>query len=98
MLDLAACQTVIGGEVARRRHAQGAGCRRDQACLARFVAELGAEDLSWDGTLGQVVDALETLAFAADKLADVQEPLGGDLGLAPVPPGPALLRAAELPG
>ena len=57
-----------------------------------------ARQLGRDGALGQVVDALEAAPLAADELADVEQPLGRDLGLGPVPPGPTLLGPTELVG
>ena len=98
LFDLVAPEPVICGEVARRCHTQCAACRLDEAYLAGLVTELDPEELGGDGALGEVVDTLETLALTTDELADVQEPLGCDLGLAPVPPRAALLGAAELPG
>ena len=40
----------------------------------------------------------EAAPFAADQLSGVEKPFGRDLGLGPVPPGAALLGAAELVG
>ena len=65
-----------------------AATRYDGALLVAPVLLASARR---DGPLGQVVDALEAAPLAADDLADVEQPLGGDLGLGPVPPRTALL-------
>ena len=51
-----------------------------------------------DGALGEVVDPLPAAPLGADHLAVHQGPLDGDLRLRPVPPLPAVLRAAQLRG
>ena len=66
--------------------------------VARVVIELDVEQALGDRPVGEVVDALEALPPPADELAGVEELFGGDLGLGPVPPWAALLRAAELTG
>ena len=59
------------------------------------VGSLVEQVLRYD-PLRQVVDAPPAGAAHADRAAGVEQPLGGDLHLRPVPPRPARLGAAEL--
>ena len=64
----------------------------------RHCASVGSVSSSVlrNGALGQVVDAPPAGPPHADRPAGVEQPLGGDLHLRPVPPGPARLGPAEL--
>lgn len=66
--------------------------RRRRLGVAQVVVEHGVRDRP----LGQVVDPLPAAPLGADHLAVHQGPFDGDLGGRPVPPLPAVLRAAEL--
>ncbi len=83
-------QVGVGG------HPERAGGRPDQVGQAFRVGRLAVEQRPGNGALGQVVDAPPADAAHADGPAGVEQPLGRDLHLRPVPPRPARLRPAEL--
>ena len=89
---------VVHGQVGLRRHAERAPAAMHQPHRALLVAPVLGQEVGRDGPLCQVVDPGEAAPLAADQFADVEQPLGGDFGLGPVPPRAALLGSAELVG
>src|ERR1019366_3698800 len=64
---------------------------------AGLVVEFACQERRRDRPFGEVVHALKATTLATDDGTQVQEPLGGDLHLRPVPPLTALLGAAKFP-
>ena len=87
---------MVFGEVLDRRHSQRTPGLPDEPPQARRVVGIVGDHLRRQHPLGQVVDALPRAALGADDLADVQQPLDGDLDVRPVPPVGAATTTAEL--
>ena len=85
-------QVGLGGHA--QRPARG-GRQPDHALL---VGGVGGQQLGRQHALGQVVHPAPAGPADAGDLAGVQQPLHGDLGVGPVPPGAALLGPAQLGG
>ena len=91
-------QPLVVHQVRAGGHAQRPGSHRGEVDQAFGVRRVLAEQFAGQDPLGQVVDPPPALPAHADHVADVQQPLGGDLRVRPVPPGAAGLGAAELGG
>ena len=89
-------QPLVLDQVGVSGHPERAGGHPDQVGQAFRVGRLTVEQRPGDGALGQIVDAPPADAAHADGPAGVEQPLGRDLHLRPVPPRSARLRAAEL--
>jgi len=87
---------LVIGEVSRGNHAQRPAGRRGQVDMAFVICWIGVEQFGRQHSLGQVVDPAPAGPPRADHVPGVQQPLDGDLGVRPVPPGSAVLRPAQL--
>ena len=91
-------QPVVVDEVGVRGRAEGSRGDSRQVAHAGFVGRVHVQQTGRDDPLRQVVDSAPAGPADADKITDVEQPLGRDLDLRPVPPGAAALRATELGG
>src|SRR5665213_445290 len=87
---------VVRRDVVRRGDTHCLPGRLNQRQSARVVVEFALKVCGRNCSLSEVVDALESTTFATDHVADVQEPLRCDLYFGPVPPGAAIVGAAQL--
>ncbi len=89
-------EPLVLDQVGTGSHAERAGGRADEVGQALRIGRLGLKQFLRNGPLGQIVDAPPASPADADRSTGVEQPLGGDLHLRPVPPGAAGFRAAEL--
>ncbi len=89
---------MVVGEIGLRGHAHGRAGLGHQAPQALGVGQGVVVEIARHRALGQVVHPLPAAPPHAHHVAEHQRPLDRDLGVAPVPPGAAVLRAAEVGG